>query len=330
MNANEMHIHEGATCPDFPLAAGLPSPESMAAPAEKPDARIHLTGTNGGVAAHCALWWTGTPLHEGARIGAIGGFAAVDAASAKPVLDAAMTRLAEAGRRLAVGPMNGNTWRRHRFVIESDGRGPFLLEPRNPEIYPEWWRQAGFEVLSRYSSSVIRLDGRPTVAPGLKRRLERSGLVIRELNPARYDDELRAIHAISLRSFSSNFLYTPLDEDAFLDAYRKVRDRVDPDLVRIAERDGIPCGFVFCIRDLEAEARGETPALIVKTLAVDPGSRSAGLGSLLVDEAHDIGFQKGYTEAIHALQHETNTSLKITGRHHGGVFRRYALFSKRI
>lgn len=70
--------------------------------------------------------------------------------------------------------------------------------------------------------------------------------------------------------------------------------------------------------------------MIVKTLAVDPEARCAGLGSLLVDELHRTAWEKGYTEAIHALQHETNTSLKITGRHHGGVFRRYALFSKRI
>ena len=66
----------------------------------------------------------------------------------------------------------------------------------------------------------------------------------------------------------------------------------------------------------------------MKTLAVDPASRCAGLGSLLVDEVHRLGKTKGFTEAIHALQHETNTSLKITGRHHGTAIRRYALLSK--
>lgn len=262
------------------------------------------------------------------RIGAIGGFAAHDAESAIILLDKATDCLRDFGCRIAVGPMNGNTWRRYRFVIESDGRSPFLLEPRNPAEYPDWWRQAGFAELSRYSSSIIREDGNPTVAPGLKDRLVRSGIVIRKLDPNCYDDELRTIHRISLQSFVGNFLYTPLDETAFLEAYRKVRERVDPDLVRIAERDGVPCGFVFAIRDLEAEARGEVPALVVKTLAVDPASRCAGLGSLLIDEVHRLGWEKGYTEAIHALQHETNTSLKITGRHHGQVFRRYALFSK--
>ncbi len=315
MKAHDIQIHDGPGTVPIPTA-------------EDADARVDLTDASGETIARAALWWTATPEHDGRRIGAIGGFSANDADSAKRLLDAAAERLSQAGCRIAVGPMNANTWRSHRFVIESDGRGAFLLEPRNPEAHPDWWRQAGFSELSRYSSSVIRLDGAPTVAPGLKERLERSGLVIRELDPARFDEELMAIHAVCLRSFSTNFLYAPLSEDAFLAAYQKVRGHVDPDLVRIAERGGEPCGFVFCIRDLEAEARGETPALIVKTLAVDPGSRCAGLGSLLVDEVHALGFRKGYREAIHALQHESNTSLKITGRHHGGVFRRYALFSK--
>ncbi len=303
------------------MAGNLEIPEAEAA-----DARVFLMTPTGLAIAHAALWWNGTPDFKGARVGAIGAFAASDGEAAKVLLGGAARRLREAGCALAVGPMNGNTWRRHRFVIESDGREPFLLEPRNPVENPVWWRQAGFVELSRYSSSLMELGGTATVTAALKNRLEQSGVAIRRLDPVAYDDELRLIHAVGLRAFSHNFLYTPLEEKAFLDAYRQVRAQVDPDLVRIAERDGEPCGFVFGIPDLEATARGEKPALIVKTLAVDPASRCAGLGSWLVDELHGIARSKGYTEAIHALQHETNTSLKITGRHQGRVFRRYALF----
>jgi L-amino acid N-acyltransferase YncA len=201
------------------------------------------------------------------------------------------------------------------------------LEPRNPAEYPAWWREAGFSELAAYSSSVMPLDGTEVVSGALKARLLRSGLVIRRMDSERYDDELRVIHRLSLRSFPNNFLYTPLDEESFLKSYQKVKSHLDPDLVRIAERDGIPCGFVFGIPDLEAAARGGKPALIVKTLAVDPEARCAGLGSLLVDELHRIGRDKGYEEAIHALQHENNTSLRITGRHEGRVFRKYVVFS---
>lgn len=289
---------------------------------DRSDARLELPG------AQASLWWKDTPLIEGSHIGTIGAFSAENVESATLLLEAAANHLRTRGCTIAVGPMDGNTWQKHRFVIESNGRGPFLLEPRNPGGYPAMWEQAGFTILSRYSSSVMPLDGGEVIPPAVKARLTRSGVVVRKLDPSRYVDELRVIHAISLASFSSNFLYTPLPEEGFLQSYRKVREHVDADLVRIAERDGVPCGLVFGIPDLEAAARGEKPALIVKTLAVDPESRCAGLGSLLVDELHRIGREKGYTEAIHALQHESNTSLKITGRHHGEVLRRYALFSR--
>ncbi|RYD18637.1 MAG: GNAT family N-acetyltransferase [Verrucomicrobiaceae bacterium] len=288
---------------------------------DRSDARLRTPG------AQASLWWKDTPLIDGCHIGTIGAFSAENAETAATLLEAAADHLRDRGRSIAVGPMDGNTWQKHRFVIESNGRGPFLLEPRNAAEYPAMWELAGFSILSRYSSSIMPLDGGEVIPVAVKARLARSGVIVRKLDPSRYDDELRLIHAISLASFSDNFLYTPLPEEGFLQSYRKVRENVDADLVRIAERDGIPCGFVFGIPDLEAAARGEKPALIVKTLAVDPESRCAGLGSLLVDELHRTGREKGYTEAIHALQHESNTSLKITGRHHGEVLRRYALFS---
>lgn len=324
MKTSTLHISAGAAFP-----TGLPTSEfeALAPATENPDERIYLTNQNGEVTAHAALWWRDTADFDGGRIGAIGGFSANHEEAAKQLLEGAIKRLREVGCQTAVGPMNGNTWRRHRFVIESDGRGSFLLEPRNPAEYPGWWEQAGFSTLSRYSSSVMQLDGVETIPPAVKKRLERSGVMVRELDVSCFDEELEVIYEISLKCFASNFLYTPLEKVGFMVAYQKLRDRLDPGLVRIAERDGTACGFVFGIPDLEASVRGEKPAVIVKTLAVDPAARCPGLGSLLVDEIHRVAKASGYVEAIHALQHETNTSLKITGRHHGEVLRRYALFS---
>ena len=320
-----LHSSEGPAEPAIPSAPGVAATSELAPASEEPDARVILV-SDGRMIGHVGLWWTDTPEWEGRRIGTVGGFLAPDEASAGLLLDAAAARLRDAGCELAVGPMNGNTWRRHRFITWSNGRGSYLMEPRHPEEYPRWWQSAGFKPLSNYSSSAVPLDGESTVPPALEARLARRGIHIRPLDPTRYENELRAIHAISVRSFQDNFLYTPLDETEFVAAYVKFRERIDPDLVRIAERDGTPCGFVFAVADLEAAARGEAPALIVKTLAVDPGSRCAGLGSLLVDQVHATARTKGFTEAIHATQHESNSSRRITGRHAGEPFRRYTLF----
>jgi GNAT superfamily N-acetyltransferase len=294
-------------------------------PCETSDARITITSEGGENLAAASLWWKDTPLHNGEPIATIGDFHAVSTAATATLLEAATKHLRENGSFLAVGPMDRNTWKMHRFVTKSNGRPPFLLEPENPPEYPDWWRAAGFSELSHYSSSLIPLDDSTTVSPALKKRILSSGISIHNLDPARFEEELLSIHSLSLKSFSNNFLYTPLPEEEFLGAYLKIRAHIDPDFVKIARKDGEIAGFAFGIPDLAASSK---PALIVKTLAVDPAARTAGLGSLLVDELHLTGWQKGYTEAIHALQHESNTSLRITGRHHGAAFRRYALLAK--
>lgn len=304
--------------------------EALAPASERPDARVVFRSSEGEMIGHVALWWRETPKLEGEHIGAIGGFHATNSNVAVALLNEASSKLRNVGCQLAVGPMNGNTWRRHRFVVESSERGYFLLEPRNSEQHPGWWQSCGFIALSRYSSSAMNLDTGDAISPAITMRLKRSGVRLRKMNLDDFNDELVRIYTVSVKSFANNYLYTPLDEFGFMQVYHKLRDRIDPDLVMIAERGDVACGFVFGILDLEAVSRSEKPALIVKTLAVDPEARCAGLGSLLVDELHRSGREKGFTESIHALQHETNTSLKITGRHHGKVFRRYSLFSKKL
>lgn len=333
----EILCSEGPEIPDWSLPPGLDGPAGVAPEAEVPDARLALA-RGGTVTAHVALWWREVPpapawIEDGKdlmrrRLGVLGGFAAADSASTRRLLEAACEQLRQRGCTQAIGPMNGNTWRRYRFVVESNPRAPFFLEPRNPPEFPQWWQAAGFEPLAAYSSSVTLLNGRETASPALRQRLASSGVTIRALQPTRYREELARIHALSLRSFARNFLYTPLPEADFLASYDRIESRVDPRLVRLAERGGQLCGFVFALPDLEAASRGEKPALIVKTLAVDPAARCHGLGTVLVDEVQQIARAKGFTESIHALAHEANSSLKISDRHQAEVFRRYSLFQR--
>ncbi len=309
------------------VPTGVGELRGLATEFEGMDARVILR-RGGLVVGWASIWWRETPMMDGRRVGAVGGFGAEDGDAAKEVLEACCDRLGDEGCERVVGPMNGNTWRSYRFVVESGGRGPFMLEPRNPTEYPGWWEAAGFSEIGGYSSSAVPLDGRATLPPSLAGRLAGSGVVIRDLNVDDYVAELGVIHEVTLAGFAENFLYTPLGKDAFLTAYLKIRDRVNPGFVRIAEKDGKACGYVFAIPDLEAAARGETPALIIKTLTVDPAAKCAGLGSLLVDEVHRRGYEAGFREALHVLQFDDNNVLRITRRHGGERFRRYALFSK--
>jgi hypothetical protein len=94
---------------------------------------------DGEVLAKCALWWSATPQFEGSRVGFIGHYERSDERAAQTLLQLVRKRLALAGCGIVVGPVDGSTWHRYRFVTERGDRPPFLLEPvscRSRITYP--------------------------------------------------------------------------------------------------------------------------------------------------------------------------------------------------
>ena len=293
-----------------------------------PDAS-YVVREGGDLRARCSVWWTSVPTLVGHRLGVVGHYGAADGAAARLVLDAACAELARRGCTLAVGPMDGNTWRRYRLVVDRGSEPPFFLEPANPDTWPGHWADAGFTALAHYSSALnTDLSRRDARAPRVAERLTATGVRVRTLDLARFDAELRRIYAVSAVSFQSNYLYTPLPEAHFTAQYQRVRPAVRPDLVLIAEHEGRPVGFAFTVPDLLERQRG-APArtVIVKTVATLPERRYAGLGGLMVDLTHEAARAAGFTRAVHALMHEANSSRRTSDRT-GAPMRRYALFAR--
>lgn len=262
------------------------------------------------------LWWNNTPSFSHGKIGLIGMIEPTDL----HLLPAAEQRLREKGCDTIIGPINGNTWNKHRAVVESSGRTPFMLEPfTEPEIAGEF-QNAGFQILARYSSSVIDLIYETSSFSSISSRMEKLGVGIRQLNIERFEEDLKTIFHLSLRAFTENFLYTPISEEEFLAMYLPLKPFLNSESALIAEYNGEPVGFVFGYQ--------ENLTMIVKTLAVLPERKFAGLGTLLVHLFQQRAKQRGCTESIHALQREDNQSLRISKRFSATVFRRYALFSK--
>ncbi len=278
--------------------------------------------------ARASLWWTAVPTLEGHRLGVIGHYASANESAARELLEAACARLRQAGCTLAVGPMDGNTWRRYRWMTERGDQPTFLMEPDNPAEWPTHWQSAGFAPLATYFSALnTDLTYEDTQVARAGERLHRAGVHLRALDPTSFESDLRQIYAVSLRAFPSNYLYTPLPEEAFLAQYLAVRDRVRPELVLLAECAGEPVGYVFGIPDwLRGPA---TDTVIVKTVAVVPGRHVAGLGTWLVARAQMVARDLGYRRVIHALMHESNNSLNLSARY-AKPFRRYSLYSRSL
>jgi len=290
-------------------------------------AERHLAWGGEALEARCSLWWTETPLWPGARLGLVGHFDAASAAAAAGLLEAACRILSEQGCTLAVGPMDGCTWRSYRFATEWGDHPPFLFDLATPPEYPAWWEAAGFHSFQTYHSNLAEdLDLQDPRLDRVRKRMEGAGIHIRPMNAANFEADLIRIFEISEASFRGNVLYAPLDQEAFLELYRPAAGLVEAGFSLLAEGPEGPEGFIFTVPDALQGQRGEPiDTVVVKTLAVRPGRATAGLGKLLLEESQRAAHERGFRRAVHALMHDQNVSTVLGG---GRCIRRYALFAR--
>lgn len=312
----------------------------------KVDQRL-IAYVDGRAVARCSLWWSSVPVLPGERVGCIGHYAALtdsdSRAAAAALLRVACTHLKAAGCTFAVGPLDGSTFRNYRLVTEhalngGEPRPPFLLEPTNPEEWPDDFRAAGFVAWSEYVSDLAPLAGPDPSLESRTKALAEKGIHLRGLDPAifdgtpasteAFDRELARIYPLVMTAFANNPLFTAISYAEFHAQYAPVRSLLSPDLVALAERDGELVGLLFALPDFAQAQRGEAiDTVILKTLAVLPSLSGIGLGSLLTAKVHTQAYHLGYRWAIHALMHVKNRSRRISA-HTAQPFRRYTLFAR--
>lgn len=292
---------------------------------------------NGIIASHCSLWWDDAipDLPSGERPGVIGHYAVRDDQAARALLSHACEELAVHKCQVAIGPMDGNTWRRYRLVTGGDpAEPPFFLEPTNPDDWPTHFARSGFDVFANYHSTLTTaLEAADPRADEVAARLRVQQITLRTVDGKRIDDDLRAIYRLSLLSFRRNFLYTPIEEAEFLEQYRRVLPHVLPQLTFLAHTlDGELVGFLFALPDLlQAGRQTRIDTVIVKTLAVLPGRAWAGLGRLLLDRCQRTARNEGYRRVIHALMHDANASRNLSrGVWAAQPLRQYALYARNL
>ncbi len=280
---------------------------------------------------HLGLWWNDVPLVPEKRLGVIGHFHAHDACdelSVHQALEVACEHLRKVGCTHAVGPMNGNTWRAYRFLTWLGDEPLFIFERNQPATWPQWWEKAGFVVSENYWSALM--DNLAVHDPRLDvvaKRLEQSGVVIREIQIDKFEKELISMFPASELAFANNVLYAPITKEEFLAMYMPVKPLLKPGLSFVAVQGENVVGFIFTIPDIEQAKRGQQiDTIVVKTLGVIPGRAYAGLGKLLLERCQHSAYTLGFRRAIHALMHHGNTSRNLGDGAH--EIRRYTLYEK--
>lgn len=223
------------------------------------------------------------------------------------------------------GPINGSTWKKYRVTLPSDNP-PFLLDNYNKPYYAELFEKCGFETIAKYSSTIIKNPEREySRLKKFKKIFEAKGITIRKFNPANFENDIKKIYEVSVKSFVNNFLYTPIGFDDFYKMYEPVKNFLNPEWVLIAENEEkTPVAFIFGFNNLYSQ---DKKSLVIKTLAQIPDYKYRGIGSYLTELMHKKAFENGYDSIIHALMHQDNVSANILA---GEIYHEYKLYGVRI
>lgn len=297
------------------------------------DGDEHLLTFDGSEAqARCSLWWRATPSLDGRRLGYIGHFAATNAGCAQHLLDQACRSLTAHGCQLAVGPIDGSTWKRYRLLTERGDEPPFFLEPDNPDDWPSYFSAADFQKLAHYTSAMTHdlQTPDPQVAETAERMRE-LGVHLRQMDPQAFSDEVDRIFDISAVSFQKSFLYSPIERSECAALYEPLKQYIRPELVLIAQRQETPVGFIFALPDwLQAQRGAPVDTVVVKSIAILPQREYAGLGRLLFARCHERIAQLGYKRAVHALMHDDNKGSRRLSDRFAKTIRGYTLFARSL
>lgn len=230
--------------------------------------------------------------------------------------------LRKQGAGTVIGPMDGDTWHRYRINIGPFQEPPFLMEPYNPSYYRDLWENSGFHAVCKYFSK--RVDDVSEVLPTMEahfRSCEGLGYRFRQINMSRFEEELKALFALSCRIFSRNAYYTSIEETDFADLYRPFKSLFDPTLIWFVEDpSGSPIAFGFAIPEFEA-----AHAVNFKTIGVLPEHRRKGIAGAIAFKIYQRMLEKNLRIANLCLIQEGNPSHELDGGR-GKIFREYLLF----
>jgi GNAT superfamily N-acetyltransferase len=281
-----------------------------------------VIGPNNDVLATASLWLDAPRGPDGRSSAYVGHFASNAKAASATLLSTLAHEAARAGRERILAPIDGSTWRSYRVVVESNGRQPFFLEPQSPPDWESHFLAGGFHRGELYGSLELE-DLAPFAGQDdHAKELAAAGITIRDFNMQNFDADLVQMHKLSLDAFAANPYYSPLSFAEFAAMYRPAVFLYEQGLALVAEKDGEAIGLIFAYRD---GAKKETT--VMKTIAVSPKIRQAGLASHLTRRVLARAHELGCASAIMALMHEKNKSFSWATRH-ATVFRRYALMAK--
>ena len=314
---------------DYDSVIDLTSFEPGKLATDRVDQHFSVLDDRNQIRARCSIWWRNCARVGPATTGLIGHYAATDEDYGQVLLGHACRELRNRHCDIAVGPMDGSTWKSYRFVTKRGHARPFFLEPDNPDEWPTHFERHGFQPLARYVSEINpHMSSRQPELGDLRNKMLYQCISIASLDKEDPAGELDGIYAVVRESYTNAFMYTPLERECFSHMYAPLLCEVDPRLVLLAKQHGEVVGFVFAPPDLlQKNYQERIDAIVIKTVAILPRKELSGLGRVLLVDMLQNAVSMGFTTAISALMHTENRSQKISSAC-AGPMREYSLYAK--
>ena len=309
--------------------------------------------TVGRISAHTALPMTGL---DPTKVGTFGFFECEDdPAAARALLQAAEGWLARRGARSLLGPINFTLNQECGLLVEGFDSPPFLLMGHNPPRYARLLEGCGYRKLRDLYAWKYTVGAMPPELPRLAARVGRtSGVRIRVLDRARFEEDARTILRIFNEAWKDNWGFSPMHPDEFSEAIRDLRRIVDPELVLLAEKADrviaiavslpnlnealaglrgrlLPFGLLRLLWRLKVRRPKTARCLMLGIEAAERGFSSFGLSVLLYVAMSEAAQRRGVQWGELSWTLEDNVAINKGIEATGAVrYKTYRIYSKEI
>lgn len=191
--------------------------------------------------------------HMGPGVGHWGMFECIDDPEvANRLLDTAETWLRENGMTESMGPLSLSIWDEPGLLVSGFDRAPTVMMGHHLAYYAPLIEARGYAGVKDLHTYELRIDKPfPDIVQRIVAASEKSGKVkTREVDKSKFDQEAAIILDILNDSWSTNWGFVPLTPLEVAHVGKKLKPIVYEDMIRIAEIDGEPVGFLIALPDL--------------------------------------------------------------------------------
>ncbi|MGO1244903.1 hypothetical protein [Sphingobacterium sp. JB170] len=202
-----------------------------------------------------AIWNTNFNSFNSVSEGQFGFFESInDQEVATKLLETAQDWVKQKGGNKIVGPINLTTNDSCGLLVEGFNLPPVAMMPYNPSYYIDLISNAGFarqvDLLAYLVNKSKASQRSVLILEKLEARLNRSGIVLREINLKDFENESKKIKEVYNKAWDKNIGFVPMTDEEFAFTAKELKMIVDPKYCLVAEKDNELVGFALGIPNI--------------------------------------------------------------------------------